>query len=183
MNEKQKRIEASVEVTLVETVADTKKHGQSFSAAAGVDADTDPHTDAQSFFRISLWLTQLIAKGNKLSIVAVTEGKGQTRPSPNRLVEVVKRQRTGPCSGRFFRIVLPVPGPASPDLYGVEGGRWWGPNNYLFRCRPKLNAVLRTSEILPVPVNRSRPSHPSNGGGAPELVPPGHSTPSLLTSF
>ncbi|KAG8303902.1 hypothetical protein J6590_107194 [Homalodisca vitripennis] len=90
MNEKQKRIEASVEVTLVETVADTKKHGQSFSAAAGVDADTDPHTDAQSFFRISLWLTQLIAKGNKLSIVAVTEGKGQTRPSPNRLVEVVK---------------------------------------------------------------------------------------------
>ncbi|KAG8300266.1 hypothetical protein J6590_079907 [Homalodisca vitripennis] len=29
MNENQKRIEASVEVTLVETVADTKKHGQS----------------------------------------------------------------------------------------------------------------------------------------------------------
>ncbi|KAG8241439.1 Unconventional myosin-VIIa [Homalodisca vitripennis] len=47
MNENQKRIEASVEATLVETVADTKKHGQSFSAAAGVDADTDPHTDAQ----------------------------------------------------------------------------------------------------------------------------------------
>ncbi|KAG8251305.1 hypothetical protein J6590_096179 [Homalodisca vitripennis] len=32
------------------------------------------------------------------------------------------RQRTGRCSDRFFRIVLPVRGPAPPELYG---GRWW----------------------------------------------------------
>ncbi|KAG8319757.1 hypothetical protein J6590_084663 [Homalodisca vitripennis] len=162
MNENQKRIETSVEVTLVETVGDTKKHGQSsvlLQELMLIQIHILMH-------KVSSWLTQLIAKG-LISFYCCRYKKAKGKPDPSRNIWC----KSPRWAIQFFAVTCMFylcPGQPRQTCMGAGGGRWRGPTNYLFRGPPKLNTVgvLPTSEILPVPVNRSRPSQPSNGGSA-----------------